>query len=85
MLIWHALAFAGMEFLVDGRPAPLVVHPSSGLASVALPAGRHEVTWRWRPFAELTLGRWISLGALVVTIAIALTSSVDALRRARYR
>lgn len=70
VLIWHSLFFPTMELVVDGRPTPALPHESTGLASLSLTPGRHEVTWRWRPFRELMVGRWISVAAFLVTVLI---------------
>jgi hypothetical protein len=74
-LVWHSWCFVGMSGEVDGTPVAVLPEPETGIASIDLPAGRHEVRWRWRPEGALAAGRWISGLALAVALALLLVRS----------
>jgi hypothetical protein len=72
-LVWHSFLFPEMTIEVDGRPAAVAADGTTGLLSHPLPAGNHEVRWRWSPPAELVLGRLVSACSLVVLLGLAFT------------
>lgn len=69
-LVWHIMAFPGMEAEVDGTATPSAADPATGLFAHVVPAGRHEVLWRWRPFPPLPAFRLVSLVALLMLSAL---------------
>ena len=64
MLLWLETPDEGWRLLVDGRPGEAVAGPGI-LHGVAVPAGEHEVSARYRP-PGLLAGAAISLVCLSV-------------------
>jgi hypothetical protein len=69
--------YPGWEATVDGRPATIEA-ANAAFRAVAVPAGRHEVRFRYRP-TSVRDGAIVSLAAL---LAISLALGAPALRRA---
>lgn len=53
---------------VDGKPAPLL-RADHALRAVAVPAGRHQVTFRYESSA-FALGLWISIACVVIALLL---------------
>jgi uncharacterized membrane protein YfhO len=60
--------FPGWRAWVDGREQP-VARANYGFRAIWLPAGRHEVEFRYRP-RSLTWGAALSLGAAVFAVGL---------------
>lgn len=75
-LLLHQFAFAGHRVFVDGVEVGARPDGRTGLLSIDVPAGRHEVAWRWEPFPFLRGARLVSLlascAALVLLVLPAL-------------
>ncbi len=69
-LLLHQLAFAGHRVFVDGSERAARPDGRTGLLSVDVPAGRHEVSWRWEPFPFLRRARLVSLVALAAALVL---------------
>lgn len=69
-LVWRSFAFPDMEARVDGRKVPTSIDPTIGLLTNPMPAGHHIAEWSWHPFPALRQARIVTLGALLVTIAL---------------
>lgn len=78
-LLLHQLAFPGLRVAVDGVESAAQPDGRTGLLSVDVPAGRHEVTWRWEPFPFLRRARLVSLLAAAAALALL---ALPGLRRA---
>ncbi|HYM60063.1 MAG TPA: hypothetical protein VEZ11_04135 [Thermoanaerobaculia bacterium] len=76
ILLWRSVSFPGMEARLDGHFAASFQDPATGLFAMRVPAGAHEATWRWSAPTPLSVGRWLSLAALIVLIAIFLRALV---------
>jgi hypothetical protein len=69
-LVWRSFAFPDMEARVDGRKVPTSIDSTIGLLTNPMPAGHHIAEWSWHPFPALRQARIVTLGALLVTIAL---------------
>ena len=68
LLVLSDLDYPGWRAAIDGAPAR-IVRVNRGLRGVALPAGRHRVTFTFAPWS-VRIGGWLTLAALVVLIAL---------------
>jgi len=66
ILVLTDLAYPGWTASVDGRPAPLLT-ADGFFRAVAIPAGSHRVTFRYRPLS-FYVGSGVSLVALVLLL-----------------
>lgn len=71
-LLLHQVAFPGFRVAVDGSERPVRADGRTGLLTVDVPAGRHEVSWRWEPFPLLRLARVVSGVAALAVLALLL-------------
>ena len=58
-------AYPAWTTSVDGRAIPTSIDPDTGLVSVDVPAGAHEIELRWQPLPEQKLGIWVSVAGLL--------------------
>lgn len=79
-LLLHQLYFPGFRTFVDGVGRPTRPDPATGILSVEVPAGRHEVSWTWEPFAPLPSARAVSAASAALLAAL---FAVPSLRRPR--
>jgi hypothetical protein len=75
-LLWRIIWFPGMEVAVDGSPVEAFEDSTTGLLAHGLPPGSHRARWSWRPFPALKIARGVSLGALVVVVALGWFSAI---------
>lgn len=75
-------AFPGWRLSVDGLQQPLIADPGTGLISVAIAPGKHEVRTTWAGTAHERTGRLISLVALAWLITCGLHRLLYSRRRA---
>ncbi len=75
-LLLHQLAFPGFRVEVDGVERPVRADARTGLLAVDVPAGRHEVSWRWEPFPFLRRARVVSAVAVLAALALLLSPSL---------
>jgi hypothetical protein len=59
-------AFPAWAANIDGLPAAIKTDPATGLATVALPSGGHDVTIVWQRLASEKIGLWLTLGAALL-------------------
>ena len=69
-LVWRVIPFPEMTIEIDGVPAGVGIEPVSGLLAHDLPPGRHEVTWRWRPFQALRWAQRASVAGMLCWLSI---------------
>jgi hypothetical protein len=69
-LVLHQLFFPGFRSFVDGAERPVRPDPPTGLLSVEVSPGRHEVSWSWEPFAPLPAARAVSAVSAAVVLAL---------------
>ena len=77
-LLVHQLFFPGFRAFVDGTEHPVRPDPPTGLLSVEVAAGRHEVSWSWAPFGPLPAARAVSAASAAAVLVLLV---VPALRR----
>ena len=70
-LITSDTTYPGWSAEIDGRPAPIYA-ADEALRGVALPAGRHDVVFRYAA-ASFAAGRGVTVASLVLTALLALT------------
>jgi 6-pyruvoyl-tetrahydropterin synthase related domain len=58
-------AYPAWTTSVDGRAFPTTIDPDTGLVSVHVPAGPHEIELRWQTLPEQKLGTWVSVAGLL--------------------
>ena len=75
-VIWSDLYFPGWTARVDGKSVPVKKHGM--FRSVPVPAGRHEVTWRYRP-------RSVYWGLTTSGLSIVLLLVIFGVRKRRFR
>jgi hypothetical protein len=78
-LVLADLWYPGWECTVDGEAVP-VRRANYVFRAVELPAGRHEVVFRFKP-ESYRLGRWVSATALAVVAAVGLVALARAVLR----
>lgn len=59
-LLIRQLFFPGFRVEIDGVEQTVRPDPATGLLSVEVPAGRHDVAWQWKPFGPLRAARLVS-------------------------
>jgi hypothetical protein len=64
----HQQALPGWEVQVDGKAAD-VVEVDGIFLGVVVPAGQHDIEWRYRP-TWLTWSKWVSIVGLVLTLSL---------------
>lgn len=64
--------YPGWRVYVDGRPAE-IVRANQIMRGVLLPAGDHEIVFRFQP-ASLRLGLWLSLAGVLICVGLLLAS-----------
>ena len=69
-LLLHQLFFPGFRSFVDGAERPVRPDPPTGLLSIEVPPGRHEVSWSWEPFTPLPAARALSTAAASVLLVL---------------
>lgn len=79
-LVLHHLWFPGFRTFVDGSERSVRPDPETGLLSVEVPPGRHEVSWSWEPFPPLPAARAVSAASAAIVLALL---AVPAFRRQR--
>jgi uncharacterized membrane protein YfhO len=65
----HQQALPGWEVQVDGKVAD-VVEVDGIFLGVVVPAGQHDIDWRYRP-TWLTWSKWVSIFGLLLTLGLA--------------
>lgn len=75
-LVFAETHYPGWRVDVDGRAAPLLIHDTT-FSAVALPAGRHVVTKRYRPLLPAA-GAAVSLVSLALLLLVARRTRVGA-------
>ncbi len=71
-LVWHSWFFIGMEGEIDGRPASMEPEPGTGIASMIVPSGTHDVRWLWRTRGAFFLSRLVSAASLLFAVGLLL-------------
>ncbi len=72
-LLIRQLYFPGFRVTVDGEERTTRPDPPTGLLSVQVPAGRHDVSWSWAPFGPLPAARAVSaVSAAAVLVLLVL-------------
>lgn len=71
-VVYRAFYFPGWRATLDGEPIPLSIVPPLGLMAVNVPAGRHTLAVQFGNTPIRTIGEIVSLGAIVLVIAIGL-------------
>ncbi len=69
-LIMHQFYFPGMAAYLDGRRTPAYPFGTLGLAAVDIPAGAHQVRWRFTPTPPHLWGTVIALASLIIGIVL---------------
>ncbi|MBK8596002.1 MAG: hypothetical protein IPN83_10520 [Holophagales bacterium] len=69
-LLIRQLYFPGFRVEVDGAQRPVRPDPPTGLLSVEIPAGRHDVAWSWTPFGPLPAARAVSAAAAAAVFVL---------------
>lgn len=64
--------FPGWAVEVGGVAVPVRTQSQTGLAEVALPAGRSEIVMFWKPLPLETAGIWTTLAALLLLVTVAI-------------
>ena len=64
----HQQALPGWEVQVDGKMAD-VVEVDGIFLGVVVPAGQHDIEWRYRP-TWLTWSKWVSIFGLMLTLGL---------------
>jgi hypothetical protein len=77
LLVLTDVWFPGWTAAIDGREVP-ILRADVAFRAVAIPAGRHLVTFEYRP-ASVRIGAWIS----AVALAVAVLAALSGLRRRR--
>lgn len=67
----HVLYYPGWVGYVNGRRQPLSPMEGTGYAQLAIPPGSHEIILRYEGTALQRLGDWLSVGALVGLLLLA--------------
>ncbi|MFQ5732591.1 MAG: YfhO family protein, partial [Planctomycetaceae bacterium] len=75
------LAYPGWQATLDGDPVPTCVVDGM-FRGVDVPAGRHEIVWRYRP-RSFRIGMVVSLATVVLLGGIAIVRDRSARRRIR--
>jgi hypothetical protein len=81
-LLIRQLWFPGFRVRVNGTETPARADPATGLLSVDVSAGRHDVAWRWEPFAPLTAARLVSAACAALAVLLLLLPRFARARRA---
>ena len=71
LLVLSDLEYPGWRAAIDGAPAR-IVRADRGLRGVALPAGRHRVTFTFAP-RSVRIGAWLTLAGAAALVALAWT------------
>lgn len=71
LLVLSDLDYPGWRAAIDGAPAR-IVRADRGLRGVALPAGRHRVTFTFAP-QSVRIGAWLTLASAAALVALAWT------------
>lgn len=75
-LLIRQLFFPGFRVRIDGVETPARADPATGLLSVDVSAGRHDVAWRWEPFAPLPAARLVSAACVALAVLLLLLPGV---------
>jgi hypothetical protein len=79
-LVLHQFWFPGFRTFVDGSERPVRPDPPTGLLSLEVPPGAHEVSWDWKPFAPLPAARVVSAASAAAVLGLL---AIPAVRRQR--
>jgi hypothetical protein len=75
MVIWHVIRFPEMEVTVDGRAIDISTDATTGLVSHSVPAGAHQLRWRWRPDSLIRTARALSVFSVFAGIGLLVVGS----------
>jgi hypothetical protein len=67
-VLWRSQVFPGLEVTCSDRLLPTYPDPDTGLLAHRLARGSHVLTWQWRPFPVLRIGRLVSLATLLLLL-----------------
>ncbi|MGC8826965.1 MAG: 6-pyruvoyl-tetrahydropterin synthase-related protein [Anaerolineae bacterium] len=67
-LVLHQFYFPGMAAYIDGKRTPAYPFGALGLAAADIPAGTHQVRWRFTPTPPRLWGTVISIVSLIIGI-----------------